>query len=283
MQIIEHLIVATKQLEKTSDSPRLDAEVLLAHSLNKNRTWLITWSDNKLTEPEIQNFETLLMRREEGEPVAHITGSREFWSLDLQVSKDTLIPRPETELMIEKILEQYTQTSDIKVLDLGTGSGAIALALASERPGWEITATDKSAAALEIAKQNAQQLNLNNINFIHGNWFEPFENPSSEDQFFDIIASNPPYIPDQDPHLLQGDVRFEPMSALASGEDGLNDIRLICQQAPKHLKPEAMLIIEHGFDQMMELHDIFMHSGYKNIRQYNDLAGNPRLSTGIKP
>ena len=281
MQVIEHLIAATKRLEKTSDSARLDAEVLLAHSLNKNRTWLVTWSDTELTEIEIPAFEKLLIRREKGEPVAHITGSREFWSLDLQISKDTLIPRPETELMIETILQQYTQTSDIKLLDLGTGSGAIALALASERPGWNITATDKSAAALDIAKKNAQQLNLNNINFIHGNWFEPFENPSSENQLFDIIASNPPYIPNQDPHLSQGDVRFEPMSALASGEDGLNDIRLICQQAPKHLKPEAMLIIEHGFDQKTELHDIFMHSGYKNINQYTDLAGNPRLSSGI--
>ncbi|RDH81711.1 MAG: peptide chain release factor N(5)-glutamine methyltransferase [endosymbiont of Galathealinum brachiosum] len=274
-------MAATKQLEKTSDSPRLDAEVLLAHSLNKNRTWLITWSDRELTEPEILNFEKRLTRREKGEPVAHITGSREFWSLDLQVSKDTLIPRPETELIIEKILEQYAQSSDIKVLDLGTGSGAIALALASERPGWEITATDKSAAALEIANRNAQQLNLNNINFIHGNWFEPFENPSSENLLFDIIASNPPYIPDQDPHLSQGDVRFEPMSALASGKDGLNDIRQICQLASKHLKPGAMLIIEHGFDQKEELHNIFMHSGYKNISQYTDLTKNPRLTSGI--
>ena len=283
MQITQHLKRAGKLLEQISDSPRLDAEVLLGHCLKKNRTWLATWPDKELTETEVHAFDALLKRRQNGEPIAHITGSREFWSLDLTVSKDTLIPRPETELMVEQILDLTPQTSNIRLLDLGTGSGAIALALASERPDWNITATDQSVAALVIAEQNARQLGLNNITFLHGCWFKALENQPTENQLFDIIASNPPYIPKLDPHLSQGDVRFEPMSALASGADGLDDIRLICQQAQKHMKPDALLIIEHGFDQKSELHDIFMHSGYKNLMQYADLSNQPRLTTGLKP
>ena len=288
MQIIQHLKNATQQLESISDSARLDAEVLLAYSLNKNRTWLITWPDKELNENETQLFNALLKRRQSGEPIAHITGTREFWSLDLNVSKDTLIPRPETELMIEEILKAYPQSSNINCLDLGTGSGAIALALASERPDWKITATDKSVAALDIAKQNAKQLQLNNVHFINGSWFEALQADSPKlttehVQLFDIIASNPPYIPQSDPHLSQGDVRFEPVSALASGEDGLDDIRLICRQALKHMKSGALLIIEHGFDQKAKLHDIFMDSGYKNIQQFSDLSHQPRLTCGLKP
>jgi len=288
LQIIQHLKNATQQLESISDSARLDAEVLLAYSLNKNRTWLITWPDKELNENETQLFNALLKRRQSGEPIAHITGTREFWSLDLNVSKDTLIPRPETELMIEEILKAYPQSSNINCLDLGTGSGAIALALASERPDWKITATDKSVAALDIAKQNAKQLQLNNVHFINGSWFEALQADSPKlttehVQLFDIIASNPPYIPQSDPHLSQGDVRFEPVSALASGEDGLDDIRLICRQALKHMKSGALLIIEHGFDQKAKLHDIFMDSGYKNIQQFSDLSHQPRLTCGLKP
>jgi len=283
LQINQHLKNASKQLENLSDSPRLDAEVLLAHSLKKNRTWLATWPDKELCEAEILAFNLLLKRRLSGEPVAHITGSREFWSLELNISKDTLIPRPETELMIEQILKHYPQSSNIKLLDLGTGSGAIALAVASERPNWSITATDKSTAALNIAKLNAQRLELHNINFIPGSWFEPIKKLPPENQLFDIIASNPPYIPQLDPHLSQGDVRFEPLSALASGADGLDDIRLICQQALSHLKSAGMLIIEHGFDQKTKIHDILQLLAYENICQYVDLANQPRLSSGLKP
>jgi len=285
LQIIQHLKNATNQLAGISDSARLDAEVLLAYSLNKNRTWLATWPDKELKENQSQVFNELLKRRENGEPVAHITGTREFWSLDLNISKDTLIPRPETELMIEEIINTYPQTSNINCLDLGTGSGAIALALASERPGWTITATDKSIAALDMAKHNAQRLQLNNIHFICGSWFDALsdEPATGQSRLFDIIASNPPYIPLLDPHLSEGDVRFEPISALASGEDGLDDIRQICQQAQKHMKSGALLIIEHGFDQKAQLHEIFMDSGYKNIQQFSDLSGQSRLTCGIKP
>lgn len=276
MNIDNLLKTASESLKKTSESPLLDARVLLAHSLQKTCTWLVTWADKTLNESDITRFNALLKRRENGEPIAHITGTREFWSLNLNVSKDTLIPRPDTELMVQTLLQHYPQSAHIKLLDLGTGSGAIALALASERPNWQITATDKSTAALAIAKQNAQQLKLNHIHFVSGNWFAPLAN-----QQFDIIASNPPYIPQSDPHLSQGDVRFEPISALASGADGLDDIRLICQQAAAHLNKNGMLIIEHGFDQKTEIRHIFQDSGYKNIQQYTDLSHNPRLCSGL--
>jgi len=282
MQITQLLKIACDQLESTSDSPDLDAQILLAHSLQKNRTWLVTWSDKNLIQSEINDFDILLKRRLQGEPIAHITGTREFWSLNLQVSRDTLIPRPETELMVEQILARYPQIAGINLLDLGTGSGAIALALASERPDWNFIATDKSTAALNIAEQNAQQLALKNIRFIAGSWFEPLNDLAPDKRQFDIIASNPPYIPRADPHLSQGDVRFEPLSALASGDDGLDDIRHICQQTTIFLKSSGMLIIEHGFDQKSEIHTIFMDSGYKNIEQISDLAGQPRLCIGIK-
>jgi len=280
---ISHLIKsASQQLESISDSPRLDAEVLLAHSLQKNRTYLATWSDKDLIQAEINAFNDLLKRRQQGEPIAHITGTREFWSLDLIVSKDTLIPRPETELMVEQILEKYPQSENINLLDLGTGSGAIAIAIASERPDWNITATDQSAAALEIARQNAERHAIKNIQFFAGNWFEALENHHQAKKQFDIIASNPPYIPSADPHLSQGDVRFEPTSALASGSDGLDAIRLICQQATQYMKDDALLIIEHGFDQKTQMLNIFSHSNYKDIQQITDLTGNPRLCLGIK-
>lgn len=278
MQISNLINNSAKLLENISNSPRLDAEVLLAHSLQKNHIYLITWSDKELSQSAINAFNKLLKRRQQGEPIAHIIGRREFWSLDLIVSKDTLIPRPETELMVEEILNRYPQTHDIHLLDLGTGSGAIALALASERPNWNITATDQSVTALKIAKQNAEQLGLNNIHFFAGNWFAAIPNKAVK---FDIIASNPPYIPSTDPHLSQGDVRFEPLSALAAGDDGLDDIRHICQQAPAYLKPNAMLIIEHGFDQKPQILNIFKDSAYQSIQQILDMANNPRLCIGI--
>lgn len=281
MQVSQLLLSASQQLNKLSDSPRLDAEVLLAHCLKKNRTWLVTWLDKELSENEISQFNQLLQRRKAGEPIAHITEQREFWSLPLSISPDTLIPRPDTELMVEQILAHYPADTSLTLADLGTGSGAIALALASERAIWKIIATDQSAAALDIARKNAGQLapenlNLDNIEFRQGNWFEPLS-----DIRFDIIASNPPYIPEQDPHLNQGDVRFEPISALASGQDGLDDIRYICKQARQHLKHKGMLIIEHGFDQKSEIREIFTINGYDNITQVHDLAQNPRLTFGF--
>lgn len=276
MQLGEILSSATKQLTHTSDSPRLDAEVLLAQCLNKSRTWLATWPDKAINTTQAQQFSELLERRLNGEPIAHITGHREFWSLDIQVNKHTLIPRPDTELLIEQVLLNSPLDNCIQLLDLGTGSGAIALALASERPKWQITASDQSSAALQMAKKNARQLNLSNIQFYQGSWFAPLKQTK-----FDIIACNPPYIPVDDPHLSQGDVRFEPLSALASGADGLDDIRLIADQARQHLKPHGRLIIEHGYDQKEQLMLIFENLCYKNITQHLDMSGNPRLTSGL--
>ena len=278
MDVSQLLRSATEQLLNLTDSPRLDAEVLLAHSLQKNRTWLVTWPDKDLPESDINQFNALLQRRISGEPVAHITGTREFWSLPLSVTADTLIPRPDTELMIEKILDIYPASSDITLADLGTGSGAIALALASERPHWKILATDQSASALEIAKKNALNLDLDNITFKLGNWFEPLGN-----DVFDVIVSNPPYIPQADPHLTQGDARFDPITALASGDDGLDDIRMITAQARNHLKTHGRLFIEHGYDQKSEMLDIFTKNGFIEIQQVHDIANNPRITFATNP
>ncbi|HED33673.1 MAG TPA: peptide chain release factor N(5)-glutamine methyltransferase [Gammaproteobacteria bacterium] len=276
MLIRQCLHEASQQLENLSDSSRLDAEVLLAHCLQKNRTWLITWPDTPLDEAQLAAFQQLMDRRCAGHPIAHITGHREFWSLDLRVNENTLIPRPETELMVEQILQYYPQQEDIQLLDLGTGSGAIALALASERPHWKIFATDQSAQALEIARMNAQALHLTQIEFRQGNWLKAVQGTD-----FDIITSNPPYIPLNDPHLQQGDVRFEPACALASGADGLDDIRLIARQARSHLNSGGRLIIEHGYDQKQKIRDIFIENTYKELVQLADLSDNPRLTTGI--
>ncbi len=278
MDVSQLIKSATQQLLKLTDSPRLDAEVLLAHCLQKNRTWLVTWPEKELPTADIERFRQLLQRRITGEPIAHITGTREFWSLPLTVTADTLIPRPDTELLIEKILQIYPLETDISLADLGTGSGAIALALAYERPHWKIIATDQSAAALAIAKQNADNLNLSNVSFKLGNWFEPLGN-----QVFDVIVSNPPYIPQADPLLTQGDARFDPITALASGDDGLDDIRLIASQAGKHLKPLGRLFIEHGYDQKPEMLDIFSKNAFTEIQQANDMANNPRITFAINP
>jgi len=276
MQVRQLLLSAAEQLAQLSDSPQLDAEVLLAHSLNKNRTWLVTWPDKDLNSDQLDAFDALLLRRKNGEPIAHITGTREFWSLPLNVTPETLIPRPDTELLVEQVLLAFPADKPVTLVDLGTGSGAIALAIASERPEWRIIATDQSIGALEVAKKNAEQLNIRNVEFRQGSWFEPLNNVIA-----DIIVSNPPYIPRQDPHLSSGDVRFEPMSALASGEDGLDDIRLLISQSRKHLKTGGMLFIEHGYDQKQGVFHLFKDNGLKEILQHHDLANNPRITCGI--
>ena len=278
MDVSQLLKSATQKLQNLTDSPRLDAEVLLAHSLNKTRTWLATWPDKKLSASDISSFQQLLQRRVTGEPIAHITGTREFWSLPLIITPDTLIPRPDTELLIEQILALYPADKNITLADLGTGSGAIALALASERPGWKITATDQSIAALDIAQRNATHLQLSNITFKQGNWFE-----AVADDVFNVIVSNPPYIPQADPHLSQGDARFDPISALTSGVDGLDDIRLLAAQAGKHLEPQGRLFIEHGYDQKPEMLDIFTKNNYIDIHQTHDIENNPRLTYATYP
>lgn len=261
-----------------TDSPRLDAELLLCHALNVSRTYLFTWPERTLNAEQLKKFPPLLAQRLQGHPIAHILGEREFWGLSLIVTQDTLIPRPDTETLVESALTQLPNKSEeeIAVLDLGTGSGAIALALKSQRPDLHITAVDYSQHALDVAKQNAQK-HQQDIQFLQSNWFSALKAPHTQ---FNFIVSNPPYIEEKDPHLTQGDVRFEPLSALTSGEDGLDDIRIIAQHAPLHLKPQGWLLIEHGYHQANAVADIFSANHFINIQLQHDLAGQPRVTLG---
>ena len=215
--ISQELSDARHSLQETSPSPAVDARILLCHVLGCSPSHLIAWPDNQLSPHQASQFKEILQHRVEGKPVAYITGEREFWSLSLKVSTDVLIPRPETETLVEFVLEKFSNSPAMTVADLGTGSGAIACALAAERPAWKIIATDSSTEALEIASHNASAHKLENIRFIHGQWFEPLA-----DLDFDLIISNPPYVAIDDPHLAQGDVRFEPEAALASGKQGMD-------------------------------------------------------------
>lgn len=275
MSLSELITRTSSLLEQSSDSPRLDAEVLLCHLLQKDRAYLLAWPEKELDTETLEEYQQLVQRRLHGEPIAYITGQKEFWSLSFQVNRDTLIPRPETEHLVEYILEHYPAGQALRLADLGTGSGAIALALASERPQWKIEATDSSAPALEVAQSNARQLNINSVSFHQGSWFEPLAN-----QQFEIIVSNPPYIAEDDEHLTRGDVRFEPASALSSGPDGLDDIRQIADQARQHLGPGGLLIIEHGYDQQQKILQIFTSLGYTRPLQLEDMAKKPRITLG---
>ena len=256
-------------------SARLDAELLLARALGQPRSYLFAWPERTLTEAQTQQFAALVARRAAGEPMAHILGRREFWSLDLEVTPDTLIPRPETELLVERALSRIPTDAQWDVADLGTGTGAIALAVASERPSCRIVASDVSAAALAVAERNARDLALRNLSFHRGPWFTPFARES-----FDIILSNPPYIRAGDPHLGVGDVRFEPQSALVAGADGLDDLRGIIADAPAYLRPGGYLLVEHGFDQGAAMMELFTRAGFDAVTTTCDLSGQPRVTEG---
>lgn len=275
--IKQTLTNAATQLINCSDSAQADAEILLSHVLESSRTSLHTWPGGNLDETQTQQFSTLLQRRLNGEPIAHITASRAFWDFDLKITADTLIPRPETELLVELALEKIPAEQALQVLDLGTGSGAIALAIAHERPLCNVTAIEKSAAALEVARHNQSVLELDNLQIFSGSWFSTLDQ-----QTFDIIVSNPPYIAHDDPHLLQGDVRFEPRAALESGPDGLDDIRIIVKQAYRFLLPEGWLMLEHGYDQGEPVEQLLQQHNYKNIQQFKDLSNHTRVTTGQK-
>lgn len=259
---------------KHSDSPRLDLEVLLCHLLGKSRAWLYTWPEHPLDDEQQVQFERLLERRIAGEPVAHLTGSREFWSLPLKVNRTTLIPRPDTEVLVETVLELCPQER-LSVLDLGTGTGAIALALASERPRWQVTAVDRMPAAVALAEENRQRLGFDNVAVLQSDWFA-----AVPQQRFDLIVSNPPYIDTQDPHLREGDVRFEPLSALVAEEHGLADIRRIGEDALDFLSDGALLAVEHGWEQGKAVRRIFTEAGYAEVETRLDYAGRERITLG---
>ncbi len=261
-----------------SDTAQLDTELLLAHALQQSRTWLHTWPDKTITPEQATTFEQLLQRRQQGEPIAHILGQQSFWTLDLKVTPDTLIPRPETELLVEQALSLIPTNQPWQIADLGTGTGAIALAIASERPKATVVATDQSESALVITRENANTHVINNVSFRHGSWFEPLQGEQ-----FELILSNPPYIATDDPHLAEGDVRFDPDSALSSGRDGLDDLRLITRDSADHLKAGGWLIVEHGYDQGNAVRSLFEQHHYQNIATRRDLGGQERITYGNRP
>ncbi|MEH6577260.1 MAG: peptide chain release factor N(5)-glutamine methyltransferase [Amphritea sp.] len=270
---ITQALAGSDQLKATSESPAVDVELLLCHAIDHSRTFLFTRPEYELTAEQQQLFDALLIRRKAGEPVAHLTGSRGFWTLDLEVNATTLIPRPDTECLVEKALELLTE-SRARVIDLGTGSGAIALALASERPGWQVIGVDRVADAVRLAEKNRCQLGLDNVEILQGSWLEPVTGK------FDMIVSNPPYIDPQDPHLSQGDVRFEPLSALVADEAGLADIREIAKQAGQRLKVGGWLVFEHGYEQAETVRNLITELGYRCVDSAQDLAGNDRITWG---
>ncbi|MDM3871536.1 peptide chain release factor N(5)-glutamine methyltransferase [Porticoccus sp. W117] len=271
---ISELLRRSDQLAAVSDTPRLDVEVLLCHLLGKDRAFLYTWPDHQLNDARLADFYAAFERRKNGEPVAYIIGQREFWSLPLEVEPSTLIPRPETELLVEVALD-LPLPEKAQVLDLGTGTGAIALALASERSGWQVDAVDVVEEAVALAERNRQTLQLNNARVWQSCWFQCVTANG-----YHLIVSNPPYIDPQDAHLQQGDVRFEPRSALVAQQSGLADIETIIACAPGHLQPGGWLLFEHGYDQGEAVQRLLTEGGFKQVETRQDLAGNDRVSLG---
>lgn len=267
---------AAERLRTLSESALLDAEVLLCFALDKDRSHLRAWPDKSLTDEQLRHFEVLLRQRLSGLPIAYITGRREFWSRDFEVGPDVLIPRPDTERLIELALQLIPINRPYRLIDLGTGSGIIAITLAVERPNCEAIATDLNAGALAIARRNADRHQTSNIQFIQSHWFEAIANTA----LFDLVISNPPYIDENDPHLTEGDVRFEPKSALIADNRGLSDIERIAMDARQRLYPGGHLLIEHGYDQLEQVQAILNGLNYRKVTTYADLSGQPRVSYG---
>lgn len=262
---------ATESLREVSESPRLDAELLLARALDVPRSYLFAHADEEMDAAAAERFEDTINRRVDGMPLAYITGEREFWSMSLIVSPATLVPRPETEVLVDQALLRIPRDAQLRVLDLGTGSGAIALAIARERPLCEVVATDVSEDALAVAKVNAREHAIPNIEFIHGSWIEPVS-----EQMFDVIVSNPPYVANDDPHL--DCLKHEPHLALASGDDGLDAIRIIAAGAGTILNPGGTLLLEHGAEQHAAIAETLSANGWIETVLARDFSGLPRVT-----
>ncbi len=266
---------ATQRLLTISETPRLDAEILLAAAVNQTRSYLLAWPE-RVPEPELLScFMSWLERRAKGEPVAYLLGQWEFWSLELEVTSDTLVPRPETEQLVALALEHVPINQAVRIADLGTGSGAIALALAVERPQAHIVATDISAAALAVARRNTRRLGLNHIEFRQGHWYQPLVG-----ERFDLIVSNPPYVAETDSQWQRGALRFEPAAALVAGVDGLDALRVIIDQAPAYLCLGGWLLLEHGYDQGESTPALLRARGFTHVHDDRDSAGVSRVAGG---
>ena len=257
------------RLNTISTSPKLDCQLLLMSAMDQTRSWLMTHDDQQLTLAETDLFQSLLVRREAGEPIAYLLGTQGFWDMDLLVSPATLIPRPETELLVDILLDALPASQPIELVDLGTGTGAIALALARERPAWRIYATDRHAATLAITQDNARRWSSGNVQLVQAHWLSAFA-PTS----FDVIVANPPYIHPEDPHLT--DLSFEPQTALVANDDGLGDLLQIISEAQRCLKPNGQLLLEHGFDQQQTLVVALQQQGFVEIQTFADLNHQPR-------
>lgn len=267
-----------RHLHLPNSEARLEAQMLLMLSSGDvSRAWLITHENDTLNNAIQTAFWTLIRHRLTGKPIAYILGCREFYGLMLKVTPDTLIPRSDTETLVETVLEKVSQNQASKILDLGTGTGAIALATAKHRQHAQVIAIDNNQTTLEVAIGNAKNLQITNVSFIQSDWFSALQN-----QHFDLIASNPPYIEQDDAHLKQGDLRFEPISALASGRDGLDAIRYIIKQAPQHLKPSGWLMLEHGYKQAKSVATLLQNEGFTLVETIKDLGGNDRVTLGQK-
>jgi release factor glutamine methyltransferase len=267
------LRVAASRL--ATDEAQADAEWLLSYAMGRSRSWLYAHGDRDLEPSQAKAFEALLRRREAGEPVAYLIGRRGFWAFDLMVTPDTLIPRPETERLVELALERAPATPGLRIADLGTGSGAIALALAYERRQAQVVASDVSPAALKVAAANARTLGLRNVQLREGSWWAPLKG-----ERFDLVVSNPPYLAEQDPHLHRGDLRYEPAKALSSGRDGLDAISMIVRDAPTHLNEGGWLLFEHGWNQGQAVRGLLRTSGFDAIHTYVDLEQRDRVTIG---
>lgn len=276
MQIIDALKHAKSQLH-ASESAQLDSELLICEVLNCERSHLYAYPEKELSEKNIESLNRFITLRSQGHPIAHLTQKKEFWSLSFHVNQDTLIPRPETEVLVEAALKRIPEKSQYDILDLGTGSGSIAIAIATERPLTNITATDKSDKALKVALQNAKNHNIKNINFINADWFN-----NECIHSYDLIISNPPYICENDVHLKQSDVMFEPLSALTSGVEGLDDLRLISNQAMYHLNKHGWLMVEHGYNQAKQVQQLFNENNFNSVMTIKDYSENDRVTIGKK-
>jgi len=258
-----------------TDSARRDTEILLCHCLDKPRAWLYTWPENEVSRDSARHFSQLLERRRAGWPVAYLTGEREFWTLQLMVNNATLIPRPETEILVAWALE-LPLPEHVSALDLGTGSGAIALAVASERPHWQVTAVDVSAQALQVARDNAARAGLQRVSFVQSNWYE-----AVGARRFNLLLANPPYIAGDDPHLACGDLRFEPRSALVAANAGLADLDRLVAGAPAQLIDGGWLLLEHGFEQANAVRGMLHNASFRQVTTRRDLAGQERITGGF--